>query len=76
MKDIRLKHYSLLVCLLLIAGCANRGIGPQGGPKDEKPPQVVKESPENGTLNYNGKRVDIVFNEYIQLDDVSNIRLR
>jgi hypothetical protein len=56
---------------LLIAGCANRGIGPQGGPKDEKPPQVVKESPENGTLNYNGKRVDIVFNEYIQLDDVS-----
>ena len=67
MKDIRLKHYSLLVCLLLIAGCANRGIGPQGGPKDEKPPQVVKESPENGTLNYNGKRVDIVFNEYIQL---------
>lgn len=71
MKDIRLKHYSLLVCLLLIAGCANRGIGPQGGPKDEKPPQVVKESPKNGTLNYNGKRVDIVFNEYIQLDDVS-----
>lgn len=71
MKDIRLKHYSLLVCLLLIAGCANRGIGPQGGPKDEKPPQVVKESPENGTLNYNGKRVDVVFNEYIQLDDVS-----
>lgn len=71
MRDIRLKHYSLLVCLLLIAGCANRGIGPQGGPKDEKPPQVVKESPENGTLNYNGKRVDIVFNEYIQLDDVS-----
>ncbi|MBR2168437.1 MAG: Ig-like domain-containing protein [Paludibacteraceae bacterium] len=66
-----MKHYSLLVCLLLIAGCANRGIGPQGGPKDEKPPQVVKESPENGTLNYNGKRVDIVFNEYIQLDDVS-----
>ena len=71
MRDIRLKHYSFLVCLLLIAGCANRGIGPQGGPKDEKPPQVVKESPENGTLNYNGKRVDIVFNEYIQLDDVS-----
>ena len=32
---------------------------------------MVKESPENGTLNYNGKRVDIVFNEYIQLDDVS-----
>ena len=72
MRDIRLKHYSILVCLLLLAGCANRGIGPQGGPKDETPPKVVKETPENGTLNYHGKRVEIVFNEYLQLDDVSN----
>ena len=72
MMDIRLKHYSILVCLLLLAGCANRGIGPQGGPKDETPPKVVKETPENGTLNYHGKRAEIVFNEYLQLDDVSN----
>lgn len=71
MRVIRLRHYSLLVCLLLLAGCANRGIGPQGGPKDETPPTVLKETPENGTLNYNGKRVEIVFNEYLQLDDVS-----
>ena len=71
MRDIRLKHCSLLVCLLLLAGCANRGIGPQGGPKDETPPKVLKETPENGTLNYHGKRVEIVFNEYLQLDDVS-----
>lgn len=72
MMDIRLKHYSILVCLLLLAGCANRGIGPQGGPKDDTPPKVVKETPENGTLNYHGKRAEIVFNEYLQLDDVSN----
>ena len=71
MRDIRLRHYSLLVCLLLLAGCANRGIGPQGGPKDTTPPKVIKETPENGTLNYHGKRVEIVFNEYLQLDDVS-----
>ena len=71
MRDIRLKHCSILVCLLLLAGCANRGIGPQGGPKDETPPKVLKETPENGTLNYHGKRVEIVFNEYLQLDDVS-----
>ena len=72
MMDIRLKHYSILVCLLLLAGCANRGIGPQGGPKDDTPPKVLKETPENGTLNYHGKRAEIVFNEYLQLDDVSN----
>lgn len=71
MRAIRLRHYSIVFVLLLLAGCANRGIGPQGGPKDETPPQVVKETPENGTLNYHGKRVEIVFNEYLQLDDVS-----
>ncbi len=71
MKAIRLKHYSLLACLLIIAGCANRGIGPQGGPKDTEPPKVLKETPENGTLNFTGKRVELVFNEYLQLDDVS-----
>ena len=54
-----------------MAGCANRGIGPQGGPKDSIPPQVLKETPVSGTLNYKGKRVEIQFNEYLQLDDVS-----
>lgn len=56
---------------IFIIGCANRGIGPQGGPKDQTPPQVVKETPENGALNYTGKRVEVLFDEYIQLDNVS-----
>ena len=56
---------------MVATGCANRGIGPQGGPVDTIPPSVVKETPENGTLNYNSKRVEIIFNEYLQLDDVS-----
>lgn len=56
---------------LCMVGCANRGMGPQGGPKDSIPPQIVRETPVNGTLNYHNKRVEIVFDEYIQLDDVS-----
>ena len=71
MKDIRLTYYSWLLVALFATGCANRGIGPQGGPQDTIPPAVVKETPENGTLNYTSKRVEIVFNEYLQLDDVS-----
>ena len=55
----------------MLASCANRGIGPQGGPKDTIPPKMVKEEPENGTVNYQGKTVTIHFNEYIQLDNVS-----
>ena len=66
-----LKHYSWLVLVLALASCANRGVGPQGGPKDSIPPKVVKETPVNGTLNFAGKRVEVVFDEYLQLDDVS-----
>lgn len=54
----------------LMAGCANRGVGPQGGPKDTIPPSVVKEDPLNGSLNFHDKQVTIWLNEYIQLDNV------
>ena len=64
-------RYLLLSVSLVFAGCANRGIGPQGGPKDEKPPVVLKETPENGTLGFDAKRIEIQFDEYITLDDVS-----
>lgn len=63
----------LLVALsiLILYSCANRGIGPQGGPKDEIPPKVVKEVPINGTVNYHNKVIEIYFDEYLQLDNVS-----
>lgn len=68
-------HYCLLavsgLCLLL-SSCANRGIGPQGGPKDTIPPQVVKETPLNGTTNFRGNKIEVVFNEYLQLDNVQS----
>ena len=61
--------------LLAIAGmwaCANRGVGPQGGPKDETPPKMVKEVPINGSVNYHGNRIEITFDEYLQLNDIVN----
>ncbi len=60
-----------IFCLLL-TGCANRGIGPQGGPKDTIPPQVVKETPLNGSTNFHGDKIEVVFNEYLQLDNVQS----
>lgn len=60
-----------LVAAVLLTACANRGIGPQGGPKDESAPEVRAELPVSGTTNFSGKRVEITFNEYIQLDRVS-----
>ena len=67
------RHAYLLACLLLLAaGCANRGIGPQGGPKDVTPPAVKKSKPENGALNYKEQKVRIAFNEYVILENIAD----
>ena len=62
--------YIILFSLALLSSCANLGGGPQGGPRDTIPPVVEKESPINGTLNFEAKRIEIHFDEYIQLDDI------
>ena len=54
----------------MLSACANMGQGPQGGPRDTIPPQVTKELPLNGSLNVATKKVEITFNEYIQLADI------
>ena len=70
---MKLKQYIYIggiLTTLLFASCANRGQGPQGGPRDSIPPVVMKETPLNGTLNFTGKEIVVQFDEYIQLDDV------
>ena len=62
--------YIIGIFFLLLASCANRGQGPQGGPRDTISPVVLKEVPLNGTLLFTGKEVQVYFDEYIQLDDV------
>lgn len=61
-----------VVLMILMASCANRGQGPQGGPRDSIPPMVRKETPLNGTLLFQGNKIEVTFDEYIQLDDVQN----
>ena len=56
--------------LLFAAGCANRGSGPQGGPKDTIPPTLLKETPLNGTCDFHEKTIVLQFDEYVQLDNV------
>ena len=70
MKILR-KIVYILVLALFIAGCANRGIGPQGGPKDTTPPVPRGSEPEMGALNFKGKRIEVTFDEYLQLDNVA-----
>ena len=66
------KQWLILALALCAIGCANRGIGPQGGPKDTIPPVALASNPELGALNFDGKRVEITFNEYLQLNDLAS----
>ena len=68
---MNLKHFSLILLVVLLASCANRGIGPQGGPKDSIPPLPLKCEPEMGALEFKSKRIEVTFDEYIQLDNIA-----
>ncbi|MCQ2350688.1 MAG: Ig-like domain-containing protein [Paludibacteraceae bacterium] len=61
----------LIVISLLVASCANRGAGPQGGPKDEIPPVLEKCSPEPGSVNVDTllKSVKMEFDENTAIKD-------
>ncbi len=41
-------------------------MAPPGGPKDITPPELLLSIPENGTVNFNGGRVELHFSEYIE----------
>ena len=58
---------TVAVSVLLVA-CASIG-SPEGGPRDYTPPQVVKSSPEPGALNFKGNKVEITFDEIVNLKD-------
>lgn len=58
--------------LMMGAGCATQ-IAPKGGPKDERPPALdsLKSTP-NLQTNFEKKRIELSFDEWIQLNDVFN----
>lgn len=59
-----------MLTAMLLAQCANV-VTPTGGPKDSKPPIVVKASPENHSVNFIGKKIEITFDEYITLENAN-----
>ncbi len=67
------KKIQVLVGLLssvLIYSCANIGT-PNGGPYDENPPKFVSSTPKPNQVNYKGKKIEILFDELIQIDKPS-----
>lgn len=63
----RIPGYLMVIILLLtLVQCAKKGM-PEGGPKDEEPPEFIRANPENYTTNFNKKEIRIFFDEYIKL---------
>lgn len=66
-----MKLYTLLlyITVLALAGCANPGSGPDGGPYDETPPRIVEMTPKLGQSNEKARKVSIVFDELIKVEN-------
>lgn len=61
--------FSLFVLLILTA-CASIG-NPEGGPRDETPPQIIKCQPGNQSANNSKKKITLYFDEYINIENAS-----
>ncbi len=70
----KVKHILITASLLLTAFLAQRcanAVAPTGGPKDNMPPVVVEAVPENNSVNFIGKKIEITFDEYITLENAN-----
>lgn len=53
--------------LIVMQGCANI-IPPTGGPRDSLAPVLISATPKDSMLNFTGKKIVLVFDEYVELD--------
>jgi Bacterial Ig-like domain len=59
-----LKNLLLIVNCSLLLSCA-QFVAPTGGKKDENPPKLLKSMPENKKISFQGKEIDLIFDEWI-----------
>jgi len=64
------KYSCFTLTISIIFGCAHPGM-PGGGAKDMSPPEVLKTNPENGSANFSSKKIIITFDEFIELDNIT-----
>ena len=68
-KGLFLPFY--LFTFLLFVACARMG-SPDGGWFDDDPPVVIGSEPADQSTNVKAKKITILFNEYIKLEDATN----
>jgi hypothetical protein len=62
--------FILAISLILYSACAKIG-SVSGGPKDEDPPVVLGSDPENYSLHFDNERIEIEFDEFLQLKNIN-----
>ncbi len=62
----------IYICLIFLATRCAQITPLSGGKKDTNPPKALIYSPENTSLNFNAKTIEIQFDEYITLKDIAN----
>ena len=63
--------FLVIAVAIFMAACASIG-RPEGGPRDEMPPVFVSSKPIQGATNVKSNKIELVFDENIRVDDVSN----
>ncbi|MDY6802041.1 MAG: Ig-like domain-containing protein [Bacteroidota bacterium] len=70
MKVNYLQYAVLLFLIFWMSSCA-KIVAPTGGPKDVEPPKVLSSNPPNLSTNVEGKKIEITFDEFIQLKELN-----
>jgi hypothetical protein len=68
MRKLIARYQLLFGLLVLVVGCATPG-APTGGPVDRTAPQVVRFEPEKLSRNFDGKVIQIFFDEWVDIKD-------
>ena len=59
-----------IICLLIFGRCA-QVVSPTGGKKDSIAPVLIESFPLNKTLNFKDDKVEIFFDEYVIVDNIT-----
>lgn len=65
---LQVKQLLAAIALLVLVACASR-VPPTGGDVDKNPPEVIASNPSQNTTNFNGDKIVLEFNEYVELKD-------
>ena len=66
----KIKNILLILALFLLTRCANV-VAPTGGAKDAMPPKVTEAVPANHSIGFNGRKIELTFDEFVTLNNAS-----